>query len=86
MASRLRSQPTVGLKIDFCAIAQAVGYKAAYSVETMEALEAKLAEFKNAEGPVFLQICVKKGNRKDLGRPTTTPIQNKEAFMEFLNK
>lgn len=79
-------QPTVGLKIDFCAIAQAVGYKAAYSVETMEALEAKLAEFKNAEGPVFLQICVKKGNRKDLGRPTTTPIQNKEAFMEFLNK
>ena len=79
-------QPTVGLKIDFCAIAQAVGYKAAYSVETMEALEAKLAEFKNAEGPVFLQICVKKGNRKDLGRPTTTPIQNKETFMEFLNK
>ena len=52
----------------------------------MEALESKLAEFKNAEGPVFLQICVKKGNRKDLGRPTTTPIQNKEAFMEFLNK
>lgn len=73
-------------RLIFCAIAQAVGYKAAYSVETMEALEAKLAEFKNAEGPVFLQICVKKGNRKDLGRPTTTPIQNKEAFMEFLNK
>lgn len=77
-------QPTVGLKIDLCAVAEAVGYKATYSVETMEQLEATLAEVKNAEGPVLLQVCVKKGNRKDLGRPTTTPIQNKEALMEFL--
>ena len=78
-------QPTVGLKIDLCGVAKAVGYKATYSVETMEQLEATLAEIKNAEGPVLLQVCVKKGNRKDLGRPTTTPIQNKEALMEFLN-
>ena len=79
-------QPTVGLKIDLCAVAKAVGYVATYSVETMEELEAKLAELKNAEGPVLLQVCVKKGNRKDLGRPTTTPIQNKEALMAFLSK
>lgn len=79
-------QPTVGLKIDLCAVAKAVGYVVTYSVEAMEELEAKLAEIKNAEGPVLLQICVKKGNRKDLGRPTTTPIQNKEALMAFLQK
>lgn len=79
-------QPTVGLKIDLCGVAKAVGYKATYSVETMEQLEATLAEIKNAEGPVLLQVCVKKGNRKDLGRPTTTPVQNKEALMEFLKK
>lgn len=79
-------QPTVGLKIDLCAVAKAVGYVATYSVETMEELEAKLAELKNAEGPILLQVCVKKGNRKDLGRPTTTPIQNKEALMAFLSK
>lgn len=77
-------QPTVGLKIDLCGVAKAVGYKATYSVDTMEQLETILPEVKNAEGPVLLQVCVKKGNRKDLGRPTTTPIQNKEAFMEFL--
>ena len=52
----------------------------------MERLEATLVEIKNAEGPVLLQVCVKKGNRKDLGRPTTTPVQNKEALMEFLKK
>ena len=34
----------------------------------------------------LLEIKVKKGNRKDLGRPTTTPIQNKEALMDFLKK
>lgn len=79
-------QPTVGLKIDLCAVAKAVGYKATFSVETMEQLESILPEVRNVEGPVFLQVCVKKGNRKDLGRPTTTPIQNKKAFMEFLKK
>ena len=78
-------QPTVGLKIDLCGVAKAVGYKATYSVDTMEQLETVLAEVKKAEGPILLQVCVKKGNRKDLGRPTTTPIQNKEALMDFLN-
>lgn len=77
-------QPTVGLKIDLCAVAKAVGYVATYSVETMEALESTLANIKTVEGPILLQVCVKKGNRKDLGRPTTTPIQNKEALMSFL--
>ena len=79
-------QPTVGLKIDLCGVAKAVGYKATYSVDTMEQLETILSEIKNTEGPVFLQVCVKKGNRKDLGRPTTTPVQNKEALMKFLQK
>lgn len=77
-------QPTVGLKIDLCSVAKAVGYKATYSVDAMEQLEAILPEVKNAEGPVLLQVCVKKGNRKELGRPTTTPVENKEALMKFL--
>lgn len=77
-------QPTVGLKIDLCAVAKAVGYNASFSVDTPEALADALCTIKSVEGPVLLQVCVKKGNRKDLGRPTTTPIQNKEALMEFL--
>lgn len=77
-------QPTVGLKIDLCAVAKAVGYAASYSVDTTEALAETLETIKNVEGPVLLQVCVKKGNRKNLGRPTTTPIQNKEALMAFL--
>lgn len=77
-------QPTVGLKIDLPAVAKAVGYKEIFSVDNKEALVKQLSNL--GEGPVFLEIKVKKGNRKDLGRPTTTPIQNKEALMEFLKK
>jgi phosphonopyruvate decarboxylase len=36
------------------------------------------------KGPVFLEIKVKKGARKYLGCPATTPVQNKEIFQEFL--
>jgi phosphonopyruvate decarboxylase len=79
-------QPTVGLKIDLPAVAKAVGYKNAFSVETPKYLMGLLDKVKNQEGPVLLEIKVKKGNRKDLGRPTTTPIQNKEALMAFLQK
>ena len=83
-------QPTVGLQIDLPAIAKAVGYKQVFSVDTKEALEQQLStvncQLSTSEGPVFLEIRVKKGNRKDLGRPTTTPIQNKEALMSFLKE
>ena len=77
-------QPTVGLKIDLPAVAKAVGYKATYSVDNKEALNVILSEAKNLEGPVLIEVKVKKGNRKDLGRPTTTPIQNKESLINFL--
>ena len=79
-------QPTVGLKIDLPAVAKAVGYKATYSVETKDYLKELLEKLKTQNGPVLLEVKVKKGNRKDLGRPTTTPIQNKEALMTFLKK
>ena len=83
-------QPTVGLYIDLPAIAKAVGYKQIISVDNKAELEKQLStlncQLSTVGGPVFLEVKVKKGNRKDLGRPTTTPIQNKEALMDFLNR
>ena len=80
-------QPTVGLKIDLPAVAKAVGYKASYSIDNKTDLETFLNNAKLLqEGPIILEVKVKKGNRKDLGRPTTTPIQNKDALMDFLSK
>ena len=77
-------QPTVGFKIDLPKVAEAVGYKRAISVSLKSQMNLALETIKSLDGPVLLEIKVKKGNRKDLGRPTTTPIQNKEALMKFL--
>jgi phosphonopyruvate decarboxylase len=78
-------QPTVGLSIDLPAIAMAVGYKTSLSVRTMDELSDAIKNVNELKGPVFLQICVRKGNRKDLGRPNTSPLDNKKALMNFLN-
>lgn len=79
-------QPTVGLNIDLPAIATAMGYRHVFSVDNKDDLQEILSLPLPSEGAVFLEIKVKKGNRKDLGRPTTTPIQNKEALMQFLSE
>jgi len=79
-------QETVGFKIDTLAIAKACGYKECYSCSTKAELLNLSEKITNVEGSVLLEIKVKKGARKDLGRPTTTPIENKEAFMGFLDR
>ncbi len=79
-------QPTVGLKINLAGVAEAVGYKRTISISLKQQMEPAIKEAMSVDGPVLLEIKVKKGNRKDLGRPTTTPIQNKEALMTFLKK
>lgn len=78
-------QPTVGHEIQLTKIAEAMGYSAAYVAATAEELQQVLHEIRGKEGTIFLEIKVHKGNRKDLGRPTTTPIENKEALMRFLS-
>lgn len=78
-------QPTSAHNIDIVQIAKANGYANAFSVETKDQIIECTKRMKEMEGPVMLEIKVNKGARKDLGRPTTTPIENKEAFMKFLH-
>lgn len=78
-------QPTVGHEINLVEIAHAMHYDDAVCVFTPDQLCKALGN-RLAEGLQLIEIRVKKGNRKDLGRPTTTPIQNKEALMSFLKK
>lgn len=81
-------QPTVGQKIDMEAIAKAVGYTEVVSVDNEMALCCAMNHLDNAviDGTSLINVNVRKGNRKDLGRPTTTPIENKHSFMENLSK
>lgn len=79
-------QPTIGLNIDIPNIAACCGYKKVISVEKREELQEILTSLAANEGPVLLEIKVKKGSRDNLGRPTTTPIENKTALMDFIQK
>ena len=73
-------QPTVGFSVDFGAAAKACGYRHTFLVDSQEELEAVTQEALLAIGPVLLEIRVQRGARSDLGRPTSSPAQNKKEF------
>ncbi|MDR5586966.1 MULTISPECIES: phosphonopyruvate decarboxylase [Clostridium] len=77
-------QETVALDIDILALAKGARYSEAYSCSKKEDLIICLEKLKNSKGPTLLEIKVKKGARKNLGRPTQIPIENKEGFMKNL--
>jgi len=76
--------PTVASNIDFAAIAMACGYPNAVCVNTFENLdkELEIAKSRNELSMIEVKCCI--GAREDLGRPTTTALENKENFMEYL--
>ena len=76
---------TAGLRVSFTEIVKACGYTEASRVEQYNDLAGKVAELRSARGPALLEIMVQKGARTDLGRPKTSPIENKTAFTEFLS-
>ncbi|MBQ1628723.1 MAG: phosphonopyruvate decarboxylase [Treponema sp.] len=78
-------QPTVGRQIDLCAIAAGCGYENVLKVETPEELDAALNDSESKSKLTFVEVLVTKGARKDLGRPKSTPKENKIALMNFLN-
>ena len=77
-------QPTLGFGINVPEIARACGYKHAESVRTEEEIRQVLARALESEGPSLIEIKVGINSREDLGRPKTTPVENKEAFMKFI--
>ena len=75
--------PTVALDMDFVLIAKACGYKSAVSVDNFEDLDKVLVEAKNRNELSFIEVKCSIGARDNLGRPTTTPLENKNGFMKI---
>jgi phosphonopyruvate decarboxylase len=78
--------PTVASQMDLVAIAKACGYPKAVSVDTFEALDRELKSAKAAEKLTFIEVKCSIGARENLGRPTTTALENKQNFMDFLSR
>lgn len=77
-------QPTVGFGINLCEIARACGYAFTATVQSIEGITEALESAKKMPGPHFIDIHVRPGNRKNIGRPTSSPAENKNSFMRHL--
>ncbi|WP_296866275.1 phosphonopyruvate decarboxylase [uncultured Methanobrevibacter sp.] len=76
--------PTIMSDIHIDEIVLACGYKKVYNASNIDELKSVLPQFIEDTGPIFLNIDVNLESRKDLGRPTTTPIENKNEFIKKL--
>ncbi len=75
-------QPTVGLDINLPKIAKACGYKVTSSVSEERDIIDELLRMNGEKGPSFLEVKIGKGSRPNLGRPISTPLENKQSFMK----
>lgn len=76
--------PTIASGIDLCKIASGFGYKHTFSAESQNELQSVLEKAKSLNDLCFIEIKCSLGSRGDLGRPASTPEQNKIAFMKEL--
>lgn len=76
-------QPTVALKIDLIQFALSLGYAKVSRVNTPEEVAEWIKCNLGVAGPKFLEIRVAPGARANLGRPTTKPKDNNDAFMRY---
>ncbi len=76
--------PTVAKKIDLVSIAKACGYSSAISVNTIQQLDVALHRAKSSHELSFIEVKSAIGSRANLGRPTTSAVENKISFMEYL--
>ena len=76
--------PTVAGQIDLVAIAKACGYPNAVCVDTFENLDRELETAKGRNELSMIEVKCSIGAREDLGRPTTTALENKQKYMAYL--
>ena len=77
--------PTVASDIDIVGIARACGYPNAVCVDCFEALDRELECAKVRDELSLIEVKCSIGARDNLGRPTTTALENKRNFMNYLS-
>ncbi len=76
-------QPTIAFDLDIQSILLGFGFKTVIIINTINELVEGINEIKH-KGKVALVINTNDKSRKNLGRPTTTPKENKLAFQKKL--
>ena len=77
--------PVCSGSMDIASLAAASGYDSVLTADSEESLDRALAEISRIHtGPVMLEVRCACSSRSNLGRPTTTPIMNRDALMTFI--
>lgn len=78
--------PTSAGLVDLPLIAKACGYNYVTCADSLEKLDTELRRVKENNELSFIEVKTALKINSKVGRPTTTPKENKNNFMEFLNK
>ena len=71
--------------MNITALAAASGYPSVFTADSEDSLREILSSsLPGAVGPVLIEVRCACGSRSDLGRPTATPVENRNALMDFL--
>ena len=77
-------QPTVAQKIVLSKVAFSLGYRFSKTVDDELNFINTIKEAKSFLSTSFIEVRVRPGHRSNIGRPTTTPLQNKNALIHTL--
>lgn len=72
--------------LDVSAAARAAGYPAVYRADSPETLADALHSAQDCGSLALVEVMCAGGARADLGRPTTTPRENRDALMRFIRE
>lgn len=72
--------------LDVSAMAQAAGYPTILRADSPQTLADALKSAQNCGQLSLVEVMCANGARADLGRPTTTPQQNRDALMTFIRE
>ena len=78
--------PTVADSIDLVGVARACGYPNVVCVDNFADLDRELETAKCRNELSLIEVKCSISARDDLGRPTTTTLENKQNFMRYLNQ
>ncbi|MBK7107121.1 MAG: phosphonopyruvate decarboxylase [Ignavibacteriae bacterium] len=79
-------QPTVGYDIKFENLCHAYGIDFIGTATNKLEISEYLPKIINCISCSLLEIKIKKGSRSNLGRPTSSPVENKKLLMQFISQ
>ncbi|MDK1023955.1 MAG: phosphonopyruvate decarboxylase [Gammaproteobacteria bacterium] len=77
-------QSTVSGSVDFTDVAKGFGYRWIFATDSLDQFTELMTRTAQLEGPVFIHFKTRKGAPGDLVRPSITPVEVKERFMNYL--